>query len=434
LVAASLPRQLFFLHFDGEFPSPEDLAQGTFTGRNFGWLASEYATAVKHFANVIRGDNGQGSLAQVNGGAYAKVFAGDPGVPAQFLIPAQYRLDVAHSSDTKVIVAASRLIGAYLRSLDFSRDAAGNYNGSPYDLFLAKNSLPQSPNSGESDLDYSRRLGAAVNALTAPVFVTPADGSFTTHPIPFVFGADELAGLKLFLTEAAAPAHPAPPPGPPAGPNQPVGPPNGPPAGPGGAGNCIACHAAPNFTDFRFHNTGVSQLEYDSVHSSGAFAALAIPTLSERTKNSANALPPSARHPSNKGSFRAIPDAFDASLVDLGLWNIYDNKDIPNPQKNLKALTQLVFGKLNDAAILDLTIATFKTPGLRDLGNSQPYLHNGSLDNIQEVLQFYLQVSEMARQGLIRNADPQLAKIALNPQEAAQITDFLNALNEDFHD
>src|SRR5262245_29605181 len=39
-----------FLHDDGEFPSGAELVKGTFTGRNFGWLASEHSQAVKHIA------------------------------------------------------------------------------------------------------------------------------------------------------------------------------------------------------------------------------------------------------------------------------------------------------------------------------------------------------------------------------------------------
>ena len=42
-------------------------------------------------------------------------------------------------------------------------------NTSPYDVFLAKNGLPASPDPGEIDLAYSRRLRDAVNALTNPV-------------------------------------------------------------------------------------------------------------------------------------------------------------------------------------------------------------------------------------------------------------------------
>src|SRR5262245_66286180 len=55
LVNASIPRDAgFFLHFDGEFPSAEALVEGTFTGRNFGWLPTERARAVAHIARVIR--------------------------------------------------------------------------------------------------------------------------------------------------------------------------------------------------------------------------------------------------------------------------------------------------------------------------------------------------------------------------------------------
>ena len=428
LVNASLPRPEFFLHFDGEFPSGADLAQGTFTGRNFGWLASEHATAVKHVANVIRSDDGTGDLALQFGGSYAKVFAGDASVPAQFRLSGKSVLDVKKASDAQVLAAAGQMIAAYLNSLQFS-------NTSPYDLFLAKNSLPAQPNAGEAPLDYARRLRAAVNALTAPVFVGPADGKFATHAIQFVFGPNELLGLQVFLAEPGSPA-----PGTQAAPNGPPGapppPPGAPPpgAGAGGVGNCIACHAPPAFTDFKFHNTGVSQLEYDAIFGSGAFNQLQIPTLAERKKVSANVLPASAKHPHNAGIFRAIPNAANPGQADLGLWNVYANPDIPAPQKALKTLLTASLGKLKDDAILEKTIASFKTPGLRDLLDSQPYLHNGTLDTIGQTVQFYVQVSQMARANQLRNADPELAKIAFTPQQAQALTQFLNALNEDFQD
>jgi cytochrome c peroxidase len=256
-----------------------------------------------------------------------------------------------------------------------------------------------------------------VNALTNPVFIGSADGQFSTHAIPFVFGPGELAGLQLFLAEP--------------GPRQPP-PPGTPP--PGGVGNCVACHAPPAFTDFRFHNTGVSQLEYDSIFGPGAFAQLKIPTLTERKKTAVNTLPPSAQHPGNKGTFRSVPSVDQPGQADLGMWNVYANPDIPGPQATLKKLLAVQFGKLKPDALLDKTIATFKTPGLRDLLDSQPFLHDGSRDNIGEVVHFYVQVAQMARDGLIRNADPELAKIALTPEQTQQLTMFLNALNDDFQD
>ena len=83
--------------------------------------------------------------------------------------------------------------------------------------------------------------------------------AFEHHDQVFAFGADELAGLRIFLAQPAAAA------------------PTADELAAGGPGNCIACHAPPHFTDFGFHNNGVAQEDYDGVHGAGAFAALAIP-------------------------------------------------------------------------------------------------------------------------------------------------------------
>lgn len=425
LVGASLPRPGFFLHFDAEFATGPDLVIGGFTGRNFGWLANEQATAIKHIAKVIREDSGLGDLGKIYGGAYAKVLSGDPSVPVQFLIPTNLRVNVKTANDAAILAAVSKLVNAYMLSLDFKRDDSGAYSGSPYDLFLKRNNIPRKPDNGEPRESYSRRLRDAVMALKNPVFVTTNDGAFTTHPIPFVFGPDELAGLKLFMSDRPEGGIPPPPPVP-GGPQNP--PP--PPTARHGAGNCLSCHTAPEFTDFRFHNTGVEQLEYDAIFGTGAFAALKIPTLAQRMASPVNALPASAAHPNYKGLFRSIPTAGKPGEVDLGLWNVYANPDIPKPQASLNAL----LGGTNPSQILDSTVALFKTPGLRDLGHSQPYLHNGRLDTLRDVVGFYAQAGQLQRDGKLRNGDPRMGGIFLTPEEVNQIAKFLDALNEDFAD
>src|SRR5687768_14872416 len=169
------------------------------------------------------------------------------------------------------------------------------------------NGLPQQPNSNESPIDYSRRLRQLVNSLASPQFVTSnpnrSDGQFQFHPQSFEFGPTELVGLKMFLTEPAAlPASPA-------------------ELTAGQIGNCIACHAAPHFTDFKLHNTGTTQKEYDSLpsHGPGAFSVLSIPTLATRT---ANDLPASEAHPTASERFRSIPSD-GTTLTDLGVWNVF---------------------------------------------------------------------------------------------------------------
>jgi len=433
LVNASIARPNFLYHFDGEFADAVALTQGAFTGRNFGWLASESAIAIKHIGNVIRNDNGTGALAQAYGGSYAKVFAADPSVPADLRLPPAFQLNVATATDQQILTALGNLVNVYLENLVFSKDSAGNYNGSPYDVFLAKNKLPRQPNAGESNLAYSRRLRAALAALKQPLFVGPADGQFVLHQIPFAFGPEELQGLTWFLNEPAAPlqksvgkttkritrALPPPPPPPPAS---------------VGIGNCIACHAAPDFSDQLFHTTGVTQLEYEHFHGPGSFMNLAIPNLAQRTANPAAYLPATAAHPSYLGTFRSVPSPSTPGFTDLGMWNIYQNPDMPASQPALTAITRNLFGALSAASTLDKTVASFKTPGLRDLFDSNPYFHDGSRDTFVDVLDFYLQVSQMARTGQLRNADPELSRIQLNPVQAGQVARFLTSLTEDFQD
>src|SRR5580704_6396845 len=70
-----------FLHFDGEFATPEDLVEATLTGRNFGWAPDQFQQALAHIALVIRQDDGSSQLAKdrSNGLSYGTLFLGaDP--------------------------------------------------------------------------------------------------------------------------------------------------------------------------------------------------------------------------------------------------------------------------------------------------------------------------------------------------------------------
>jgi len=48
------------------------------------------------------------------------------------------------------------------------------------------------------------------------------------------------------------------------------------------------------------------------------------------------------------------------------------------------------------AEVLPRTIALFKTPTLRDLGQSDPYLHTGRMNSIEDVIRFYQKFSNKA--------------------------------------
>ena len=417
LVNSALARKAFFLHFDGEFATLDDLVRATLTGRNFGWLPGERAQAIAHIAHIIRDDDATGELAQSFGGSYRTVLQGtDPSIPVQFRLPKSFRIKVDKVSDQKILDGVAKLISAYVRSLLFAEDFAGAFSGSPFDAFLRKNVLPVAPDVGESDLHYSRRLRALIDGLEQPRFITPDDGTLALHQQPFEFGALELEGLKIFLREPE------------------FLPLSGPALAQGGIGNCIACHPAPKFTDFRFHNTGAAQDEYDSIHGSGAFASVVVPDLAARRANFDMFLPPTPNHPGALGPFLDIPSINQPGRTDLGLWNVFANPDVPRPQKDLRSVLceGLRKRECSDDLALAMALARFKTPGLRDLGHSAPYLHTGRSDTLQSVIGLYGKFSSFARAGTMRNPDPLLTGIALRPGDAAELVAFLKSLNEDY--
>ena len=418
LVNASLGRdENFFLHYDGEFPSAEDLVVGTFTGRNFGWLPDERAQAVAHIARVIRADDGSDEFAlPCYGRSYTTILAGtSPAIPEICRLPEALRLDVNAVSDEQLVRGAAAVVAAYMRALVYQQDGAGQYIGSPFDRFLILNGLPRQPEAGETGVDYARRLRAALAALPAPKLLdNPGVLAFEHHDQDFAFGADELAGLRIFLAEPAAAA------------------PTADEIADGGVGNCIACHAPPHFTDFGFHNNGVAQEDYDGVHGAGAFAALPIPGLAERQAAPATFLPPSALYPTGAGPFLAQPSAANPGRTDLGVWNVLGNDAVPDAQATLAATLGRATGVTDMRQLLPLAIARFKTTALRDLGQSAPYFHTGGAAELEAAVMHYVTTSAAARASSVRNGDPELSRVAITADDVTALTAFLRALNEDY--
>jgi hypothetical protein len=403
-----------FLHFDGEFVSGEDLVLKTLTGRNFGWAPDQFDEAVAHVARVIREDNGNNfpSTTYTHGLSYAKIFLGtDPSIPPDSRIPAQYRMDVTKASDQDIVNNVCKLVAAYAEGLLFKQDEQGRYIASPYDVFLRVNHLPTQPKAGETEAQYAQRLLGVLDNLGSPIFVDGSYGSFQYHPQPFVFGATELQGLKIFLRAAPGATD-----------------------GSQHAGNCSSCHAPPNFTDFGFHNTGVSQEEYDAANGSGAFLQLEIPDLATRAADPNSYLPVSANHPTATERFRHAAIAGQPQYADLGLWNVYLNSDIPNPQANLSAV---VCATASNCAVdqgLATTIAQFKTPMLRDLVDSAPYFHNGSKEKFDGVLNFYINSMQLAHQGKLRNGPVEFGGMSISSDDLNSLVAFLLSMTEEYDD
>lgn len=76
---------------------------------------------------------------------------------------------------------------------------------------------------------------------------------------------------------------------------------------------------------------------------------------------------------------------------------------------------------------------SFRTPSLRNLRFTEPYMHNGSMKDLQKVMEFYEDISS-GRSENPNIADHQLdsltKKITIKVKDMGAITSFLNTLNE----
>lgn len=356
------------LHYDGEFVSAEALVRETFLGRNFGWLPGERADAVRQFARE------------------ARALAPDAGWQT--------------ASDEAVVDEAARRVSEFVRGLRFAREAQGLHSGSAYDAFLEVNRLPRAPRPGQSAAEYGAKLGEQVAAMSSPKHVADRDGVVR-------FGEPELRGMRIFFRGAVGVAQKS------------------------GAGNCAECHVPPSFTDLKFHNTGSAQDDYDAVHGAGAFAQIAIPGLSEREREPDRWCRATARRPRAAGPFFAPVERASPGHVDLGVWNVYADPDFPGPQAALqKSLNPA--GDRSASEVLEMTVARFKTTTVRNLDATAPYLHTGHVATIEDTVEFYRRMSDLAREGKMRNAPAEYFGMRLAAEDVAPLAAFLRALNEKF--
>jgi cytochrome c peroxidase len=140
-----------------------------------------------------------------------------------------------------------------------------------------------------------------------------------------------------------------------------------------GKANCIACHNGSLISDDSFHNTGV-------------------PTYSGFETNSLNQITFRYEHWA-KG---VTEEVYNTATVDLGLY--YVTK-------------------------LDSDIGKFRTPGLRDVCYTAPYMHNGAFNTLDEVVSFYNDGG-----GQHANKDPLLKPLNLTAEELSSLVEFLQSL------
>ena len=137
-----------------------------------------------------------------------------------------------------------------------------------------------------------------------------------------------------------------------------------------GKGDCIACHNGPNFTDYGFYNIG---LEHN-------------PILDDEVHQKVL--------------------RFDAKRTGNEDWETITT----DPGRYLITHADGDWGR-------------FKTPTLRNLADTPPYMHDGRYRTLEEVIDHYDRGGDQ-----VRNQDPRIKPLGLSDQEKQEIKAFLTAL------
>jgi cytochrome c peroxidase len=147
-----------------------------------------------------------------------------------------------------------------------------------------------------------------------------------------------------------------------------------------GRGNCSACHFGPTFTNGEFHDTGVPFFVKGGVD------------------------------PGRHGGLKKL----QANVFNLlGVHN--------DDQSGASAV------KTRQVAIEHRNFGEFKVPSLRNVAQTAPYMHNGSIATLAEVVRHY---SEIDPDRLHADGESLLKPLHLNAGEAADLVAFLESLTE----
>lgn len=147
-------------------------------------------------------------------------------------------------------------------------------------------------------------------------------------------------------------------------------------------GSCIICHNGPMFSDFGFHNIATPQVDVTK-YDWGRF----------------------------KGVNKLLRSQFNC-------YSEYND----DPEKQCDELKYIIRKR-------EHTIGLFRTPGLRNVTKTAPYMHAGQYKSLKEVIDHY----ENPPKTLVGTSDLVPFPINLNDQEKAQLEAFLGALDSDIN-
>ena len=268
-----------------------------------------------------------------------------------------YQVDLETVSRDEAVDWAVTALADYL-------DEITSEQTSTWDAFSDMNRIPPGPSRDEDPKHYAGRIQGRIGNQEGRVLIKR----------PLGFSREAYAGFLTFFRVE----------------------------GESSVGNCVSCHVPPRFSDFRFHNTGIAQMDYDQANGDGAFAALEIPGTD-------------AKRPQER--FLTDPRSGEGR-ADLGYWNFIDLSDTE------------ALGGSSEAAALEGAIGAFKTPILRNLKRTGPYMHNGLYETIEDAVREIVRINRLARAGTMRAIDNDYLVMNLGEEDVIPLTRFLESLDE----
>jgi cytochrome c peroxidase len=160
-----------------------------------------------------------------------------------------------------------------------------------------------------------------------------------------------------------------------------------------GRAGCTECHSGPTFTDFAFHNVGAPQAgEYVPATDLGRFGGI---------------------------------DAIEARMEDPQF--DFTRRSLFSDQVDEAHLTALTQSGADDAT-KKRTQGQFKTPTLRNVGKTAPYMHDGAYQTLWDVVNHYNFGGGTGPYAGVK--DPAIAPLLLTDAELGDLVEFLRALDD----
>lgn len=164
-----------------------------------------------------------------------------------------------------------------------------------------------------------------------------------------------------------------------------------------GRGECWVCHTGPLFSDREFHNILGAAADAPAVSITTAADAAAAVSLGV-----------------DLGRFRGVPQVLADPMNALGA---YSDGASGETAAKLRYLIQT-----------DEQLGQFKTPTLRNVARTAPYMHDGRFATLAEVVEFYATLPGVPQVG---HREEFLRPVPLTPQERADLVAFLESLSDE---